>query len=142
MAAVEVTQRDEFNGTQSRPYLRLVSTPEVYRTGPSLARRRAARARMMQRRRRTLVALVLVTGLAILSWPGHAFGGTTGGGLSTDLANSSVLASGMEYVVQPGDTVHSIAALMNPVDPAAAQSALVREIHSSVVVPGEHVLIP
>lgn len=142
MAAVEVTQSEEFEGTQSRPYLRLVSTPDVYRTGPSLARRRAARARMLQRRRRTLVALILVTGLVILSWPGHAFGGTTGGGLSTDLANSSVLASGMEYVVQPGDTVRSIATLMNSVDPAAAQRALVREIHSSVVVPGEHVLIP
>ncbi|MEO9181789.1 MAG: hypothetical protein ABI298_09090 [Acidimicrobiales bacterium] len=142
MAAVEVTQSEEFEGTQSRTYLRLVSTSEVYRTGPSLARRRASRARMMQRRRRTLVALLLVTGLVILSWPGHAFGGTTGGGLSTDLANSSVLASGMEYVVQPGDTVHSIATLMNPVDPSVAQGALDREIHSSVVVPGEHVLIP
>jgi hypothetical protein len=142
MAAIEVIQSEEFEGTQSRPYLRLVSTPEVYRTGPSLARRRAARVRMMQRRRRTLVALVLVTGLVILSWPGHAFGGTTGGGLSTDLANSSVLASGMEYVVQPGDTVRSIATLMNSVDPAVAQRALVREIHSNVVVPGEHVLIP
>jgi hypothetical protein len=142
MAAIEVIQSEEFEGTQSRPYLRLVSTPEVYRTGPSLARRRAARVRMMQRRRRTLVALVLVTGLVILSWPGHAFGGTTGGGLSTDLANSAVLASGMEYVVQPGDTVRSIATLMNSVDPAVAQRALVREIHSNVVVPGEHVLIP
>jgi hypothetical protein len=142
MAAVEVIQSEEFEGTESRPYLRLVSTPEIYRTGPSLARRRAARVRMMQRRRRTLVALVLVTGLVILSWPGHAFGGTTGGGLSTDLANSSVLASGMEYVVQPGDTVRSIATMMNSVNPAAAQRALVREIHSNVVVPGEHVLIP
>ncbi|HEY5439505.1 MAG TPA: LysM peptidoglycan-binding domain-containing protein [Acidimicrobiales bacterium] len=142
MAAVEVIQSEGFEETQNRPHLRLVSTPEVYRIGPSLARRRAARARMMQRRRRTLVGLLLVTGLVILSWPGHAFGGTTGGGLSTDMANSSVLASGMEYVVQPGDTVRSIATLMNPVNPAAAQIALVREIHSSVVVPGEHVLIP
>ena len=114
----------------------------MLRTGPSLANRRAARARMMKRRRRTFLALALVLGVVILAWPGHAFGGETGAGLPTDLANSSVLASGMNYVVQPGDTVRSIAHMMNPVDPRAARSALVRELDSSVVVPGEHVLIP
>jgi hypothetical protein len=31
---------------------------------------------------------------------------------------------------------------MNPVDPRVARTALVRELDSSVVVPGEHVLIP
>ncbi len=142
MAAVEVFQHDGFEEPRREPHLRLVSTPEVLRTGPSLARRRAARARMLQRRRRSLVVLVVALGLVILSWPGHAFGGTTGAGLSTDLATSSVLASGMKYVVQPGDTVRSIATLMNSVDPALAERALVREIHSSVVVPGEHLLIP
>jgi hypothetical protein len=107
-----------------------------------LAIRRAARARMMKRRRRTLVALALVLGLVILAWPGHAFGGETGAGLPTDLANSSVLASGMNYVVQPGDTINSIARMMNPIDPKVARTALVGELDSSVVVPGEHVLIP
>jgi hypothetical protein len=97
---------------------------------------------MLQRRRRTLVALALVAGLVILAWPGHAFGGTTGAGLPTDLANSSVLASGMVYVVQPGDSVSTIARLMNPIDPSLARTALVYELRSTVVVPGEHVLIP
>jgi hypothetical protein len=97
---------------------------------------------MVQRRRRTLIALLLVAGLAILAWPGHAFGGTTNTGLSTDLANSSVLAPGMVYVVEPGDTVTSIAAMVNPVDPALARIALVEELGSNVVVPGEHVLVP
>jgi hypothetical protein len=97
---------------------------------------------MMQRRRRTLVALGLVLGLAILAFPGHAFGGVTGAGLSTDLANSSVLASGMAYVVQPGDTVNSIAKLMNPVDPSLARTALVHQIDSTVVVAGEHIVVP
>jgi hypothetical protein len=81
-------------------------------------------------------------GLVILAWPGHAFGGVTGAGLPDDLANSSVLASGMNYVVQPGDTVNSIARMMNPVDPKLARADLVRELDSSVVVPGERVLIP
>jgi hypothetical protein len=97
---------------------------------------------MLQRRRRTLIAVALITGLAFLSWPGHAFGGTTNTGLSTDLANSSVLASGMVYVVQPGDTVSSIADMVNPVDPKFVRVELIRELGSSYVVPGEHVLIP
>jgi hypothetical protein len=142
MAAVEVVEFEEFEEYAERPYLRLVSTPEAFRTGPSLAKRRAARARMMKRRRCTLVALALTLGLVILAWPGHAFGGETGAGLPGDLANSSVLASGMNYVVQPGDSVNSIARMMNPIDPNVARADLVRELDSSVVVPGEHILIP
>lgn len=145
MAAVLRAETDQFHGLEAQPFLHLVSIDpqrRPLRTGRSLAQRRAARARMMQRRRRTLVVLSLVAGLVVLSWPGHAFGGVTGAGLSTDLANSSVLASGMEYVVQPGDSMHSIAELMNPVAPSIAQSDLVSELGSSNVVPGEHILIP
>ena len=143
MAAVEVIQYDQ--ELEARPYLRLVEVATVsppLRRGPTLAQRRAARARMMQRRRRTLVTLGLVLGLCILAFPGHAFGGVTGAGLSIDLANSSVLASGMEYVVQPGDTVNSIARMMNPVDPSLARTALIHQIDSTVVVAGEHLVIP
>lgn len=144
MAAVEVFESDEGH-YETRPHLRLVSVatePTPLRSGRSLAQRRAARARMMRRRRRTLVGLALGSGLAILSFPGHAFGGVTGVGLPTDLANSSVLASGFSYVVQSGDTVSSIAKMMNPLDPALARRALVQSIDSTVVVPGEHVVIP
>jgi hypothetical protein len=48
----------------------------------------------------------------------------------------------MNYVVQSGDTIGSIAKNVNPVNPSYAQALLVRELGSSVVVPGEHVLIP
>lgn len=145
MAAVETVQYEEFDGTEIQPYLQLVSVQATQLrqyVGRPLAERRAARARMMQRRRRSLVVLALMVGLAVLAWPGHAFGGTTGAGLPTDLATSSVLASGMDYVVQPGDTVTSIAHLINPVDPSRALMALVHELRSNVVVVGEHVLIP
>jgi len=143
MAAVEIVEESWVRDADRAPYLRIVSTtPTPLRTGPSLAQRRASRARMLRRRRRTLVTLALVGGLAVLSWPGHAFGGTTGTGLSTDLATSSVLASGVQYVVQPGDTVSSIARMVNPVTPSQARLALVHELGSSVVVVGEHVLIP
>ena len=48
----------------------------------------------------------------------------------------------MVYVVQPGDSLSSIARAVNPVDPAQARAALVHVLHSSVIVPGEHILIP
>ncbi len=86
--------------------------------------------------------MALVAGLVILAWPGHAFGGENSVGLPTDLATSSVLSAGMDYVVQPGDTVSSIARLINPVTPVLARRALVRELGSTVVVPGEHVIVP
>ena len=144
MAAVHIIEVAPSIEADSRPMLRLVSSdgPAPRRRGLTLAQRRRSRARMMRRRRRTLVTLGIVLGLVILAWPGHAFGGVTGAGLSTDLANSSVLASGMEYVVQPGDSVATIAQLINPVSPSAARIALVHELGSMVVVPGEHVLIP
>jgi outer membrane lipoprotein-sorting protein len=97
---------------------------------------------MKQRRRRSAVGALLVATFVLLAWPGHAFGGTNGVGLSTDLATSSTLSSGMVYVVQPGDTLASIAHTVNPVSPSLARRALVSELHSSVVVTGEHVLIP
>jgi hypothetical protein len=48
----------------------------------------------------------------------------------------------MVYVVQAGATVNTIATLADPVDPSLARRALIRELRSSVVVAGEHVLIP
>lgn len=134
---------DEWEQTPTALRL-VVSTPETngWRRGASLAQRRAARARMVRRRRRTLVIAALIAGLVVLAWPGHAFGGENSVGLSTDLATSSVLSAGMDYVVQPGDTVDTIARLINPVQPVLARRALVRELGSAVVVPGEHVIVP
>ena len=145
MAAVPLIPTPEFVGLEARPVLRLVvhEVPATsVRRGPTLQVRRAARARMVRRRRRSIITVAVVLGLALLALPGHAFGGVTGAGLSGDLASSSVLASGMQYVVQPGDTVSSIAQLMNPVDPQMARTLLVRQLDSNTVVVGEHVLIP
>ena len=145
MAAVEILETAGFGRSSDGPALRLVSyapAPPIIRRGVSLRQRRFERARVLQRRRRIAAAAVLLGVLTILALPGHTFGGTTGAGLSTDLASSSTLASGMNYVVQPGNTVNSIAREMNPVDPSLARSLLVHELDSTVVVPGEHVLIP
>ena len=143
MSALEESYVEEFYH-EVAPRLRALESAAgpTWMTGPSLALRRERRARRLARRRRSLAGAVLVLATIVLAWPGHAFGGTTASGLSTDLATSSVLAAGMDYVVQPGDSVNSIAALVNPSDPAAARALLVRELRSDVVVVGEHVLIP
>lgn len=145
MAAVEILEIPGLDEILRRPALRLVSytpAPPAIRRGVSIRQRRAERARVLQRRRRAAAAMILLGALTILAMPGHLFGATTGAGLSTDLAASSTLASGMDYVVQPGNTVISIAREMNPTNPSLARSLLVHELGSTVVVPGEHILIP
>lgn len=144
VAALPMLSSPEEGAAETRTVLRLVvdGPASQLRRGPSLQVRRAARARMLRRRRRTVVAVVLTGALVVLALPGHAFGGVTGAGLPGDLASSSVLASGMRYVVQPGDTVSSIAQLMNPVSPQTARAILEHQLGSGVVVVGEHVVIP
>lgn len=142
MSALEESYFEEF-APRETPHLRVLSTPTaLWTSGPSLAQRRLRREQRVARRRRVLVGAVLALATLVLAWPGHAFGGTTATGLSTDLATSAVLASGQSYVVQPGDTIASIAALINPTDPRAARRALVHELRSGVIVAGEHVVIP
>lgn len=150
MAAVEILESPEVDVLVA-PWLYLVEpnlsdeiagTPWAPRRGVPVRARRAKRSLARRRRRAALIGLVLAGAFTVLALPGHTFGATDGAGLSNDLAGSAVLASGMDYVVQPGDSVLSIAREMNPVDPAEARTLLVRELHSSVVVPGEHVLIP
>ncbi len=140
MAALETW---ELVARPERPVLRLVGpaglTPRI---GPTLEQRRARRAAAKAHRARALAVAAVALGITVLAWPGHALGGTTGSGLPTDLATGTALASGSVYVVQAGDTLASIAAAVNPIDPRAARSALARELGSTTVVPGEHVLIP
>ncbi|MHB2029175.1 MAG: hypothetical protein ACYCPT_10200 [Acidimicrobiales bacterium] len=145
MAAVEVRDYVEVDELLARPYLHLVTRRDAthpLRRGMSVGQRRARRAIRLRRRQRVLAAAVLLTAVTILVLPGRTFGATTQVGLSTDLATSSVLASGMDYVVQPGDTVSSIARDINPVDPSSARALLIHELGSAVVVPGEHIIIP
>ena len=141
MSALALTEYD-FRPSAT-PHLRLVGETSLpWRTGVSVTTRRLARARRRRQRQAALLGVAMAVGLVLLAWPGSAFGGTTGTGLPTDLATGTTLASGMVYVVQAGDSVNSIARLANPLDPALARRAIVRELHSSVVVPGEHVLLP
>ncbi len=144
MAAQEIIPEWCDSGLEE-PRLRLIRSQDVrtsLRHGDAVAIRRARRARVQRRRRIAAVSAILGLALFVLAVPGHVLGATTGAGLSTDLASSTTLASGMQYVVQPGDSVESLAREMNPLDPSLARSLLVRELGSDVVVVGERVLIP
>jgi hypothetical protein len=70
----------------------------------------------------------------LLALPIRAFGGST-------LAQVSP-TQGQEYIVKAGDTLASIAARADGSGAASLTAQLVREVGSTVVVPGEHIFIP
>lgn len=106
-------------------YPRLAVVPDLPgRPGPS--------ARV--RRRRLVLCLILAILLVGLALPVRALGGRT-------LAGSGPTA-GQEYVVQSGDTVASVAARVAGGNTQRIEAELAREAGSTVLVPGEHLLIP
>jgi hypothetical protein len=86
------------------------------------------------RRRRIILATVVVALLVLLALPIRAFGGST-------LAQAAP-AQGQEYIVKAGDTLASIATRADPAHSASLTERLVRETGTNLVVPGEHVFIP
>jgi hypothetical protein len=106
-------------------YPRLQVVPDVPgRTGPS--------ARVQ--RRRVILGVIVVVLLVLLMLPIRALGGQT-------IAGSAPTA-GQEYVVRSGDTLASIAQRVGGGNVAALERQLAGEAGSTVLVPGEHLLIP
>jgi hypothetical protein len=99
---------------------------------PHPAERRGPSPRV--KRRRLILGAVVVVLLVLLMLPIRALGGKT-------LAQSGPVA-GQEYVVQTGDTLASIAARVDRADVAGTKQRLAKEMGSTVLVPGEHLLIP
>jgi hypothetical protein len=95
------------------------------------------------RRRRTLLAVAALVLLVLLALPIQALGGMTATGKVAPGGVVSGLVDGTTYVVQPGDTVASVARALNPAGDQAVLQAKIRSIvGSSVLVPGEHILLP
>jgi len=74
--------------------------------------------------------------------PLRALGAVTVNGQGTPNGVPAGLAPGSVYVVQPGDTVRTIAARVNPAELAVITREIAATIGSSTVVPGEHITIP
>jgi hypothetical protein len=87
----------------------------------------------VQRRRLVLIAVVAVL-LVLLMLPIRALGGKTVAG--------SAPTAGQEYVVRSGDTLASIATQVGGGDVRGMEHQLATEAGSTVLVPGEHLLIP
>jgi hypothetical protein len=85
-------------------------------------------------RRRVVLGLILVVLLVALVLPISALGGRTVAG--------SAPTAGQEYVVRSGDTLASVAARVGGGDVKRTEQQLAREAGSTVLVPGEHLLIP
>ncbi|HVA09392.1 MAG TPA: LysM peptidoglycan-binding domain-containing protein [Acidimicrobiales bacterium] len=105
------------------PGLRVVSGGE--RRVPALSRTLV---------RRLVLGAVALGLLVLLMLPLRALGGST-------LAASAPTA-GQEYIVQPGDTLTSIAAQVGGGNVDAMAHRLAAETGSTTIVPGEHLLIP
>jgi hypothetical protein len=97
------------------------------------APQRTAPSSRVRHRRAVLIAVVAVL-LVLLMLPIRALGGQTVAG--------SAPTAGQQYVVRSGDTLASIASQVGGDNVAGMERQLATEAGSTVVVPGEHLLIP
>lgn len=139
-----------------RPVLRLVEPPAEepiatvvpwgpparaergLRAGGDVTVRRRARVTRQTRRRRAVAGLLVAGALALLALPVSALGGR-----AATAAPSGHVTGGVTYVVQPGDTLWSIATRFEQGgDTRALVRALAAETGSAAVAPGERLVVP
>jgi nucleoid-associated protein YgaU len=123
--------------TAPRPPLRLLSNPgESRRAADPGAHVASASPAGRPRLRRTGLFVLVVGLLGALAVPVSALAGT---GATT----AATLTQGSTYVVQPGDTLWSIATRLDPTgDPRSIVGQLASETGSDTVVVGEHIRLP
>jgi len=128
----------------TEPDLELASICDLRpQTGPDLSERRQIRMQRRLRRRRLSVALFVAIATIALSLPLTSLGTVTVSGQATPGGLPAGLVDGSLYVVQPGDSLASIASRINPgADQARLISQMRHSIGSSTLVPGEHIQLP
>ena len=129
----DITPIGACRGARSRP---------VLRHGEEVSRRRALRRSAQVRRRRVALAVLTVGLLTALALPVSVLGGSSPDNAATALPTAADGGSGVVYVVQPGDTLASVAARVAPGHAARMENLLARETGSRTLVPGQHVLLP
>ena len=97
---------------------------------------------MRVRRGRAAVAVSVLAAVVLLALPIHALGAVTVAGQATPDAAPAGLAPGSTIVVQPGDSIDSVAMRINPSDAVQLERSLANEVGSNTLVPGEHIVIP
>jgi 4-hydroxy-3-methylbut-2-en-1-yl diphosphate synthase IspG/GcpE len=117
-------------------------TPTATRDQQSRALVRPIGPSVQARRRRAAGVVVTLAAVALLALPIHVLGAVTLAGQETPGAVPAGLAPGSVVVVQPGDTVRSLAMRINPSAAAQIARAIVAEVGSPTLVPGEHVVVP
>lgn len=112
------------------------------RHGEDVALRRARRAAAVRRRRRLLLATAVAGLVTLLALPLSALGGASPAQSSVRATGATVTGATV-YVVQPGDTLWSIAERFDHGgNPRPLVEAIARETRSATVVPGERIDIP
>lgn len=101
--------------------------------------RAAARAAAL-RRRHILLAVVAIGLLVALAAP---WSGKGNGGLATPGPAPATLSAHSVYIVQPGDTLWSIAERLDPQgDPRPTMTALSQQAGGDTLRPGERLILP
>jgi hypothetical protein len=115
------------------------------RQGPDVSQRRAARRQLAIRRRRLGLGVLAIGLLAGLALPAGAWGGRSPDATQTaaaTLPGAADAGSGVVYTVRSGDTLDSVAARIDPAQPAREARLIARETGSTTLVPGQHFLVP
>lgn len=112
------------------------SVPAGAALGARQLRRRAACGRLA-------AATLTVVGLAALWFGAGALRGLEGHVVPVRLAGTASVAGGYRYVAQPGDSLWSIAARVEPdSDPRPLVDELAAELHGRTLQPGDVLVLP
>ncbi len=118
--------------------LRLRPTEDEGAPGPDAVAAPRRRVSVEVRRRRTILAMMGLA-LALLAFPLGGFGGAS----HTTESASAAQIHGSTYVVEPGDSLWSIAERVDPSgDPRPLVSEMASKLGTYTVVPGEQITIP
>lgn len=110
---------------------------------PGVSARRRPRVSSRVRRRRLALGALVVGLLVALAFPVSALGGRPVPATTPAAGSSATRAGATVYVVQPGDTLWSIASRIDGTgDPRSLVKALEARLGTSTVVPGQRITIP